>query len=433
MKTKFYVLFPFIFLLFLQGCEKDEKEKNHPPVANLYADVTSGDRPLKVEFSANLSTDEDEDMLTYYWDFGDGTNSTGISPSKTFGTTGSFPVTLTVTDEEGLTDVATITITVNEPPDIFPFYENSQWVYRVKETKTENGEVSDYDEGITYMVVTEVDSEYQNIDVFDIRITGKQYYNRSLLGDFLKLIHVSGKSLQIFNNNGYYYAIDLSKTSWGDYIMFFSTGLADTDVGLSSSSVTIGLGTFQAYRLRAHLDNLGESYVTTRMDITELEYINPQIGLLYRTESRYVDMLDCSYCPVYGGSQEIELIGYYIPQESGGALQGGTGYNPNNPYGGNLGLVTFWNSVDIGYTDIYIDGEFVGMIQHYYPDGLTCDQDGAVNVFQPAGSHLLTADSPKGYHWEGQVNFYEGVCGTIELTIGKKSGGREDQIAAIQP
>jgi hypothetical protein len=215
--------------------------------------------------------------------------------------------------------------------------------------------------------------------------------------------------------------------------MFFSTGLADTDVGLSTSSVTIGLGTYQAYRLRAHLDNLGESYVTTRMDITELEYINPQIGLLYRTESRYVDMLDCSYCPVYGGSQEIELIGYYIPQESGGTLQGGAGYNPNNPYGGNLGLITFWNSVDIGYTDINIDGEFVGRIQYYFPDGITCDEDKAVNVFQPAGSHLLTADSPKGYHWEAQIYFSEGSCNTIELTIGKKSAGSEDQIVAVQP
>jgi hypothetical protein len=89
--------------------------------------------------------------------------------------------------------------------------------------------------------------------------------------------------------------------------------------------------------------------------------------------------------------------------------------------------------VDIGYTDINIDGEFVGMIQYYFSDGITCDEDNAVNVFQPAGSHLLTADSPKGYHWEGQVNFNEGVCGTIELTIGKKSAGSEDQIAAIQP
>jgi PKD repeat protein len=432
MKSLRFALVAFISLLFLMGCKKEEKEKNHPPVANLYADVTSGNRPLKVEFSANLSTDEDGDVLTYYWDFGDGTNSTGISPSKTFGTTGSFTVTLTVTDKEGLTDVATIKITVNEPPDIFPFYENSQWVYRVKATNTENGAVSEYEEGITYLIVTGINPDYKNIDVFDIRVTGKQYYNKSLLGDFLHLIHTAGSSLEVYYNSSYHYIIDLSKTSWNDYGMFFSTGL-DTYVALSSSSVTIGLGSYQAYHLKAHIDNWGQSYVTERLDITEEEYINPQIGLLYRTESRYVDFLDCSYCPVYGGSQEIELIGYYIPQESGGALQGGTGYNPNNPYGGNLGLVTFWNSVDIGYTDIYIDGEYAGMIQYYFSNGISCDQKGAVNVFQPAGNHLLTADSPKGYHWESYIYFSEGTCRTIELTINKKSAGSENQIAPTLP
>jgi PKD repeat protein len=431
MKAIRYLLIVYTSLLLLQGCEK-EKEINHAPVANLYANITSGDRPLKVEFNANLSTDEDGDELTYYWDFGDGSSSTSISPSKTFGSTGSFTVTLTVTDKEGLTDVASITITVNEPPDIFPFYENSQWVYRVKATKTENGVVSDHDEGITYMIVTGIDPQYQNIDVFDIRITGKQYYNKSLLGDHLDLIHVAGQSLQVFYNGSYRYLIDLSKTSWSDYGMFFSSGL-DTYVSLSTSSVTIGLGSYQAYRLRAHIDNWGQSYVTEQLDITEEEYVSPKIGLLYRTESRYVDFLDCFYCPVYGGSQEIELIGYYIPQESGEPLQGGTGYNPDNPYGGNLGLLTIWASVDIGYTDIYLDGEYVGMIQNYWPGGLSCDQSGALNVFKPSGFYMLTAESPRGYTWKGTVNFGNGTCDVVELTINKKSVGGGEQIDAMQP
>ena len=63
--------------------------------------------------------------------------------------------------------------------------------------------------------------------------------------------------------------------------------------------------------------------------------------------------MDCFTCPVYGGGDEIELIGYYIPQENGSPLQGGTGYNPDNPYGGDLGLLTIWTSVDIGYTNIH--------------------------------------------------------------------------------
>ena len=103
--------------------------------------------------------------------------------------------------------------------------------------------------------------------------------------------------------------------------MFFSP-TSSLDVTLSTASVTIGLGTFQAYHVKHQRDNWGEQYVTERYDFTEEEYLNPQIGLLYRKTSRYAAFLDCFYCPVYGGSDEIELIGYYIPQEGGGAAAG---------------------------------------------------------------------------------------------------------------
>jgi PKD repeat protein len=438
MKAKLFVLLPLIFLFFLHGCEKDEVEKkekvNHPPVANLYADVTSGDRPLTVKFDASGSTDQDGDVLSYLWDFGDGNTSTSVSVSKYYSSTGTYQVKLKVTDAKGLSDDASTTITVNKPPDLFPVAENAQWIYRVKSTDTENGAISDYEEGTTYLVVTEIDLQYENIDFITLRVTGKQYYNGSLLGDYIYLGHSAGSTLSVYHPNatGYVNMIDLSKTSWSNFAMFFSRE-SSLDVTLSTSSVTIGLGTFQAYHIKHQRDNWGEQYITERYDITEEEYLNPQIGLLYRKTSRYVAFLDCFYCPVYGGSDEIELIGYYIPQEGGSPLQGGTGYNPNNPYGGTLGLITFWTSVDIGYTDIYIDGEYAGVISHYWPSGLSCDQSDAVNVFMPAGNHLLTADSPQGYHWESQIYFSEGTCQTIQLTHDKKSTGGGDQIVAIQP
>jgi PKD repeat protein len=434
MKVRGYVLIVFVYLLLLQGCEKDKKEKNHPPLANLYASVTTGNSPLLVQFNANLSTDEDGDMLTYLWDFGDGNTSTSINPSKTFNAAGSYIVTLIVTDEEGLTDDASVTITVNEPPKLFPVSENAQWVYRVKSTNTENGAVSDYEEGITYLVVTDINRECTSIDCFSMRVTGKQYYNKSLLGDYLYLVHNPGSYLQITHKLGgtYKYLIDLTKTSWSDYEMFFSTGL-DANVTVSTTNVTIGLGSFQAYRLRAQTDNWGENYVTERYDVTEEEYLDPQIGLLYRSKTRYTAFLDCFTCPVYGGDDKIELIGYYIPQEGSTPLQGGTGYNPNNSYGGNLGLLTIWASVDIGYTGIYLDGEYVGQIQNYWSSGLNCDQNGALNVFHPAGNYTLTAESPKGYIWEGTVTFAEGVCDKVELEIAKKSTSIGYHLNAIQP
>lgn len=211
--------------------------------------------------------------------------------------------------------------------------------------------------------------------------------------------------------------------------MFFSRRNSQS-VTMSSSNISIGLGDFPAYEVRYHRDNWGEQYVSERFDVTETEYLNPQIGLLYRSTSSYVNFRDCFTCPVYGGSTEIELVGYYIPQADGTVLEAGYGYNPNNIYGGNLGQLTIWASEDIGYTEVNIDGEYVGLITNYWPSGLECDQERALNVSRPDGSYTLTAESPKGYYWEGTITFIEGVCDTIELLLSKKGTGGSGSISA---
>jgi hypothetical protein len=136
-----------------------------------------------------------------------------------------------------------------------------------------------------------------------------------------------------------------------------------------------------------------------------------------------VNFLDCFYCPVYGGSTEIVLTGYYIPQPGGTALEGGSGYNPSNPYGGNLGMATVWAIEDIGYTKVYIDEEYVGGIGNYWPDGKPdCGDIRALNLTFPDGTYTLTATSSKGYYWEGTVPFIAGTCDDVQLVLTEKKG-----------
>ncbi len=92
---------------------------NIPPTAQIVSNKTSGDSPLPVTFDASGSTDSDGHIVSYDWDFeGDGTTvSAGAIASFTYQTAGNYSARLTVTDDDGATDDATIYIVVdNEPP-----------------------------------------------------------------------------------------------------------------------------------------------------------------------------------------------------------------------------------------------------------------------------------------------------------------------------
>jgi len=88
---------------------------NESPVAIASATPTSGTAPLEVTFTGNSSTD-DVAVVSYLWDFKDGSpNSTAANPVHTFTAANNYQVELTVEDGEGLTDTATVTITVTDP------------------------------------------------------------------------------------------------------------------------------------------------------------------------------------------------------------------------------------------------------------------------------------------------------------------------------
>lgn len=67
---------------------------------------------LTVNFT-NSSSD-DNGIVSYSWAFGDGRQSSEINPSHTYSVAGSYTVTLTVTDAEGLQDSVSQTVTVSD-------------------------------------------------------------------------------------------------------------------------------------------------------------------------------------------------------------------------------------------------------------------------------------------------------------------------------
>mgnify|MGYP003328258710 FL=1 len=87
-------------------------EPNNPPSAGF----SWSEDDLTVTFS-NSSTDADGDVLTYSWDFGDGSFSSEDNPVHVYGSSGDYTVSLTASDSQS-SDTATDVVTVEDvtPP-----------------------------------------------------------------------------------------------------------------------------------------------------------------------------------------------------------------------------------------------------------------------------------------------------------------------------
>ncbi|PCE62621.1 PKD domain-containing protein [Sediminicola luteus] len=81
------------------------------PNAVVSSDVSTGSAPLEVRFTGSGSSD-DQGIVTYHWDFGDGSTSDIADPVHTYTGVGSYMATLTVTDGSGQNSQASLGITV---------------------------------------------------------------------------------------------------------------------------------------------------------------------------------------------------------------------------------------------------------------------------------------------------------------------------------
>ena len=88
------------------------------PNATIVASTTEGIAPLAINFDGSNSRDTDGSIVSYAWNFGvPGATATGAQVSYTFADPGIYTVSLTVTDNEGQSDIETtsIEVTSDEP------------------------------------------------------------------------------------------------------------------------------------------------------------------------------------------------------------------------------------------------------------------------------------------------------------------------------
>lgn len=92
----------------VDGGNNNCPDENEAPVAGFVFSTAD----LSVTFS-NQSTD-DKGVVSHSWNFGDGTSSASANPSHTYSNAGSYSVSLTVTDAEGLSSTISKTVSVSQ-------------------------------------------------------------------------------------------------------------------------------------------------------------------------------------------------------------------------------------------------------------------------------------------------------------------------------
>ncbi len=114
-----------LLMMFFFGCGGGDggsgSTANKAPEAEISVSAESGSAPLAVEFDAAGSEDSDGSISSYEWDFGDNSTGTGSSVSHTYQTSGVYTAQLTVTDDDGSKDTASVEITVEPSSPVAAF------------------------------------------------------------------------------------------------------------------------------------------------------------------------------------------------------------------------------------------------------------------------------------------------------------------------
>ena len=124
----------------------EHDDTNIPPTAIASANPLSGDALLVVSF-VGIGIDVDGTIVSYHWNFRDGSTSNQQNPVHTFVNQGIYEVVLTVTDDDGATGSDTVLITVtgdmNVPPVIFPIPDQitcvgDDYAYQIQAADVDN-------------------------------------------------------------------------------------------------------------------------------------------------------------------------------------------------------------------------------------------------------------------------------------------------------
>ncbi len=124
-----------------------------PPSANFTANCTL----LDCNFDSSSSFDSDGTIIGYIWDFGDGGSDFTANPNHSYATSGNYTVSLSVTDDSGLSDTMIQAITVNEgsicAAGAIDFNSFGLEAYANQDNPSQGGSINVQDAGASLQIV----------------------------------------------------------------------------------------------------------------------------------------------------------------------------------------------------------------------------------------------------------------------------------------
>jgi hypothetical protein len=146
-----------------------------PPIASFA--VYGNDSGMVVTFDASASSDPDGTIVSYDWTFGDGGTGTGVNTTHTYASWGTWWVTLTVTDDDAMTDSTGLQVDVADhsgiPPQpyvVWGWLYDSGGAYITGVTITVT--ITDLRTGAVWIVDSNPDYGYYWLDDLNTNVTG---------------------------------------------------------------------------------------------------------------------------------------------------------------------------------------------------------------------------------------------------------------------
>ena len=264
------------FDLIITGAPEPE---NVAPVADAGGPY-EGEENEDVIFDGSGSSDSDGTIESYLWEFGDGvTTATGVSTFHIYHVAGTYTVTLTVTDDDGATDIDETIVTVSALPveGNIPPVADADGPYSVKLGRSvsfdgtgsydpdEDGTIVSYlwDFGDGETAIVESPSHtYDAVDSYTVTLTvtdNEGATDSDTTAATIRPVGVSGISIDFIQNK------DGEDRDWGDYgdtIVVLGSGVTagedvkvcwdglkawDGEKGVMNSSVAKGDGSFEVW------------------------------------------------------------------------------------------------------------------------------------------------------------------------------------------